>query len=147
MFDGTELSLVYGDMQEPETNMQAQYQQNGQQVPQQQQQQQQQNIQPPNPEKHPYQQPEAIYQQQAPKIIYKEHQVSFWDKLGQTKGDVFKLFLFALVILIAISFDRLIFTYLKQYIDQNTLNSTNEFIIRLAYPIGVIVVIWLLKSI
>jgi uncharacterized membrane protein YraQ (UPF0718 family) len=151
MFDGTELSLVYGDMQEPEMNMSSQYQTMGPQGPngqQQQQQQQQQNIQPANPEKHPYQQPEAIYQQQtAPKIIYKEHQVSFWDKLGQTKGDVFKLFLFALVILIAISFDRLIFTYLKQYIDQNTLNSTNEFIIRLAYPIGVIVVIWLLKSI
>jgi uncharacterized membrane protein YraQ (UPF0718 family) len=143
MFDGTELSLVYGDMQEPEMNMHAQ-----QNMQQQMQQQSPQQIQPPNPEKHPYQQPEAIYQQQqpTPKVIYKEHQISFWDKLGQTKGDVFKLFLFALVILIAISFDRLIFTYLKQYIDNNTLNSTNEFIIRLAYPIGVIVVIWLLKS-
>jgi|TARA_B110000259_G_scaffold151505_1_gene171212 uncharacterized membrane protein YraQ (UPF0718 family) len=141
MFDGTELSLVYGDMQEPETNIQHNNIQPTQNT-------QQQNTQPPNPEKHPYQQPETIYQQQpVPKVIYKEHQISFWDKLGQTKGDVFKLFLFALVILIAISFDRLIFTYLKQYIDHNTLNSTNEFIIRLAYPIGVIVVIWLLKSI
>ena len=132
MFDGTELSLVYGDMQEPE-------------MPQQQ-------IQEP-PQKIKQQplttQPEVMYQQQQPepKVIYREPQISFWDKLGQTKGDVFKLFLFALVILIAIAFDRLIFTYLKQYVENNMLNGTNEFIIRLAYPIGVIVVIWLLKSI
>ena len=80
------------------------------------------------------------------KVIYKEPQVSFWDKLGQTKGDVYKLFLFALVILIAIAFDRLIFTYLKQYIEENVVTGFNEFIVRLSYPIGVIVVIWLLKS-
>lgn len=132
MFDGTDLSLVYGDLQEPEL--------------------QEQKIQEP-PQKikqQPLQQqPEAMYQQQQPepKIIYKEPQISFWDKLGQTKGDVFKLFLFALVILIAIAFDRLIFTYLKQYIEDNMMSGTNEFIIRLAYPIGIIVIIWLLKSI
>ena len=130
MFDGTELSLVYGDIQEPEMQQQ-QIQEPPQKIKQQ----------PLAP------QPEAIYQQPEPaRVIYKEPQVSFWDKLGQTKGDVFKLFLFALVILIAIAFDRLIFTYLKQYVENNMLNGTNEFIIRLAYPIGVIVVIWLLKS-
>lgn len=131
MFDGTELSLVYGDMQEPE--MQQQIQEPPQKIKQQ----------PLTP------QPEAMYQQQQPepKVIYKEPQVSFWDKLGQTKGDVFKLFLFALVILIAIAFDRLIFTYLKYYIENNMLDGTNEFIIRLAYPVGIIVGIWLLKSI
>jgi len=131
MFDGTELSLVYGDMQEPE--MQQQIQEPPQKI-------KQQPLTPP---------PEAMYQQQQPepKVIYKEPQVSFWDKLGQTKGDVFKLFLFALVILIAIAFDRLIFTYLKYYIENNMLDGTNEFIIRLAYPVGIIVVIWLLKSI
>jgi len=132
MFDGTELSLVYGDMQEPEMQQQ-QIQEPPQKIKQQ----------PLTP------QPEAMYQQQQPepKIIYKEPQISFWDKLGQTKGDVFKLFLFALVILIAIAFDRLIFTYLKYYIENNMLDGTNEFIIRLAYPVGIIVVIWLLKSI
>jgi hypothetical protein len=92
MFDGTELSLVYGDIQEPE-------------IPQQQIQEPPQKIK----QQHLTPQPEAMYQQQPEpaKIIYKEPQVSFWDKLGQTKGDVFKLFLFALVILIAIAFDRL----------------------------------------
>jgi len=133
MFDGTELSLVYGDMQEPEIQQQQQIQEPPQKI-------KQQPLTPP---------PEAMYQQQQPepKIIYKEPQISFWDKLGQTKGDVFKLFLFALVILIAIAFDRLIFTYLKYYIENNMLDGTNEFIIRLAYPVGIIVVIWLLKSI
>lgn len=133
MFDGTELSLVYGDMQESEI------QQQQQQIQEPPQKIKQQPLTPP---------PEAMYQQQPePKIIYKEPQISFWDKLGQTKGDVFKLFLFALVILIAIAFDRLIFTYLKYYIENNMLDGTNEFIIRLAYPIGIIVIIWLLKSI
>ena len=132
MFDGTELSLVYGDMQEPEIQQQ-QIQEPPQKIKQQ----------PLTP------QPDAMYQQQPEpaRVIYKEPQVSFWDKLGQTKGDVFKLFLFALVILIAIAFDRLIFTYLKYYIENNMLDGTNEFIIRLAYPVGIIVGIWLLKSI
>lgn len=132
MFDGTDLSLVYGDMQEPEIQQQQQIHEPPQKIKQQ-----------PLTPSH-----EAIYQQQPepPKTVYIEPQISFWDKLGQTKGDVFKLFLFALVILIAIAFDRLIFTYLKQYIEDNMMNGTHEFIIRLAYPIGVIVVIWLLKS-
>ncbi len=135
MFDGTDLSLVYGDMS-PE-----------QDIPQQQPQQPQQPIQQAQVQPDiPYNVPEQVYQQQQPKVIYKEPQVSFWDKLGQTKGDVYKLFLFALVILIAIAFDRLIFTYLKQYIENNVLTGFNEFVIRLSYPIGIIVVIWLLKS-
>jgi catabolite regulation protein CreA len=68
MFDGTELSLVYGDMQEPEIQQQ-QIQEPPQKIKQQ----------PLTP------QPEAMYQQQQPepKIIYKEPQISFWDKLGQ----------------------------------------------------------------
>ena len=134
MFDGTDLSLVYGDMS-LEQDIPQQPQQPIQPI-------QQVQVQPDVP----YNVPEQVYQQQQPKVIYKEPQVSFWDKLGQTKGDVYKLFLFALVILIAIAFDRLIFTYLKQYIEENVVTGFNEFIVRLSYPIGVIVVIWLLKS-
>lgn len=134
MFDGTDLSLVYGDMSQ---------EQDAPQQPQQPQQPiQQAQVQPDTL----YNVPEQVYQQQQSKVIYKEPQISFWDKLGQTKGDVYKLFLFALVILIAIAFDRLIFTYLKQYIEENVVTGFNEFIVRLSYPIGVIVVIWLLKS-
>ena len=140
MFDGTDLSLVYGDMsQEQEMSPPQQSNQSNQQNMQNIQQTQ---VQPDTP----YNVPEQIYQQQQPKIIYKEPQVSFWDKLGETKGDVYKLFLFALVILIAIAFDRLIFTYLKTYIEENVVTGFNEFIIRLSYPIGIIVIIWLLKS-
>lgn len=137
MFDGTDLSLVYGDMS-PESEMPTPQQSNNRPTPQIQQAQ----VQPDTP----YNVPEQVYQQQQPKVIYKEQQVSFWDKLGQTKGDVYKLFLFALVILIAIAFDRLIFTYLKQYLEENVVTGFNEFVVRLSYPIGVIVAIWLLKS-
>ena len=137
MFDGTDLSLVYGDMS-PEPEMAPPQQSNNKPTPQIQQAQ----VQPDTP----YNVPEQVYQQQQPKVVYKEPQVSFWDKLGQTKGDVYKLFLFALVILIAIAFDRLIFTYLKQYLEENVVTGFNEFVVRLSYPIGVIVAIWLLKS-
>jgi len=137
MFDGTDLSLVYGDMS-PEPEMAPPQQSNNRPTPQIQQAQ----VQPDTP----YNVPEQVYQQQQPKVVYKEPQVSFWDKLGQTKGDVYKLFLFALVILIAIAFDRLIFTYLKQYLEENVVTGFNEFVVRLSYPIGVIVAIWLLKS-
>ena len=137
MFDGTDLSLVYGDMS-PEPEMAPPQQSNNKPTQPIQQAQVQPDV--------PYNVPEQVYQQQQPKVIYKEPQISFWDKLGQTKGDVFKLFLFALVILIAIAFDRLIFKYLKQYLEDNIISGFNEFIIRLSYPIGVIVVIWLLKS-
>lgn len=135
MFDGTDLSLVYGDMSQEQDAPQQPMQQPQQPI-------QQAQVQPDTP----YNVPEQVYQQQQSKVIYKEPQISFWDKLGQTKGDVYKLFLFALVILIAIAFDRLIFTYLKQYIEENVVTGFNEFIVRLSYPIGVIVVIWLLKS-
>ena len=134
MFDGTELSLVYGDLNQEQHNQPLQQQPTKQVVKQAQV--------PPDVD---YNVQEPTYQQQAQPI--KEPELSFFDKLGNTKGDVFKLFMFALVILIAISLDRLVFNYLKKYIDENILTSTNEFIIRLSYPIAIVVVIWILKTI
>lgn len=137
MFDGSELSAVYGDSQlnndvsfPPPSEVQ--------------------NTQSQVPPDVKYSVPEQTYQQQTPhtqpeKVQYVQ-QESFWDRMGYKKADVFKLFMFALVILLAISMDKLLFHYLKNYIEENMMNSTNEFLIRLCYPISIVVVIWILKS-
>tara|TARA_Y100000389_G_scaffold136895_1_gene134468 strand:- start:4093 stop:4518 length:426 start_codon:yes stop_codon:yes gene_type:complete len=141
MFDGTDLSLVYGDsMLEPPQVQSNQYQQPVNL---------QNNIKqaqtPPDVE---YQAPEAMYTQQHPeskKVTYMEP--SFWDKLGMKRGDVFKLVIFALIILLAISMDKLLYHYLKNYIDENILTWSNEFIIRLSYPVLILILIWISKAI
>ena len=142
MFDGSELSAVYGDthfhgdMLAPPAI--------------------QQNNSPPAiqqaqvPPDVQYSVPEQTYQQQTNTPSSKKqdmyNQDSFWDRMGYKKGDVFKLFMFALVILLAISMDKLLFYYMKNYIDDNMMNSTNEFLLRLSYPVMIIVIIWILKS-
>ena len=137
MFDGTDLSLVYGDsMLEP---------------PQVQTQQHQPPIQnsikqaqtPPDVD---YQPPEAMYTQQQSKQKMMYMEPSFWDKLAMKKGDVFKLVIFALIILLAIALDKLIFHYVKSYMDENILTWTNEFIVRLSYPIMIVLLIWISKA-
>jgi len=139
MFDGTDLALVYGDLQQDQNINSNEYNQNIKQPTQKHIKEVQ--VQPDID----YKVPEQIYQQPN-RVLYKEPEINFFEKLGNTKGDVFKLFMFSLVILIAISFDKLIFFYLKKYLDENLLSSTNELIIRLSYPIGIIVLIWILKS-
>lgn len=144
MASGTDLSLLYGDIQE-----QQQFQHPSQSQPQQQLLQKpaiQQAQVPPDVE---YQVPEPVYQQQAPTkqqptVVYSEP--SIWEKMGDSKSDVFKLFMFALVILMAISIDRFIFHYIRNYIDENIMNTTNEFLFRLSYPVAILVIVWLLKS-
>jgi hypothetical protein len=141
MFDGTDLSLVYGDsMLEP-----PQVQSNQHQPPVQATLQNsiKQAQTPPDIE---YQSPENMNIQQQQKVKYVT-EPTFWDKLALKKGDVFKLVVFSLIILLAISMDKLIFHYLKNYIDENILTWSNEFIIRLSYPILIIVLIWISKAI
>lgn len=142
MFDGSELSAVYGDSQlGGEMLAPPAIQQNNNNM-------QQAQVAPDVQ----YTVPEQVYQQQQPttqpakKAETAYIQDSFWDRMGYKKGDVFKLFMFALVILLAISMDKLLFHYMKGYIEENMMNSTNEFLLRLSYPVMIIVVIWILKS-
>ena len=82
---------------------------------------------PPDP---PYAPPSAMYAQQAP-VMPPD---TFWDRLGQKKIEVFKLVMLAFVILLAISFDRLITYYLNAYTAKAFLTESQEFLVRLAYP-------------
>jgi hypothetical protein len=132
MFDGTDLSLVYGnDQQQPI------------QQPTQQQQPLQQAQVPPEVE---YSPPDEIYLHEQPnkKIIYREP--GFFDKLGNVKMEVLKLFVFALIILLAISMDRTVSYYLKLYLDENMFSWNQEFMMRFSYPIFILIIIWIIKA-
>lgn len=93
----------------------------------------------------PYQPPEAMYAQQKaqPTQLYEE---SFFDRLASKKFEVLKMVVFSLIILLAISMDRFFTHYLTQYITQSILTTTQEMIIRGAYPIAIILAVWFAKA-
>lgn len=152
MFDGTDLSMAYSSMYEPEPMMQPSIASMPQQAP---------PPQPPvldvpkstashaHPPEVPYNPPSAMYAQQAPQtepIVMHSMQPTFWEKLADRKADVLKLVALSLVVLIAISADRMISHYLSGYISKAFLTEMQELLVRLAYPIGAILVLWILKA-
>lgn len=151
MFDGTDLSMAYSSMYEPEPMMQPSIATMPQQsAPQ-----------PPvmemakaaashaQPPEIPYNPPSAMYAQQSPQAeptIVHSMQPTFWERLADKKADVLKLVALSIVVLIAISADRMISHYLGGYISKAFLTDMQELLVRLAYPIGAILVLWILKA-
>jgi len=72
---------------------------------------------------------------------------TFWNRFTNKKHEVFKLFLFSLVIVLAIGIDKGFSHYLNKYINENILTNTQELIIRAAYPILIILMLWIFKAI
>ncbi len=99
-----------------------------------------------------YQPPVAMFAQQptpTPTVAYpavQYEEVSFWDKLARKRGDVLKLFMFALVVLLALSLDHMAVHYLTNYISKTILTDTQELLVRLSYPIIIVLVIWVMKA-
>ncbi len=157
MFEGTDLSMAYGGYNEP--SMSQMYAQEMPPAPAM----QSMNQAPPPPKQPkvmvsvqqpnelPYQPPEAMYtqipahgsQQQAPISSYQE---SFFDRLSSRRIEVLKVFVFSLIILFAISMDRFFTHYLVQYISDSVLTKNQEILIRLSYPVAIILVIWFIKA-
>jgi hypothetical protein len=71
---------------------------------------------------------------------------TFWNRLTSKKGEVFKLIMFSFVILFAISIDRIGTYYISKYVNENVLTDRQEFIIRLAYPVIIILLLWIFKA-
>jgi hypothetical protein len=71
---------------------------------------------------------------------------TFWERVGNKKMEVAKVVILSLIIVLAFSLDHLILHYLNNFFGQSFLTETQEFIIRLAYPVTIIIIIWLLKS-
>ena len=73
-------------------------------------------------------------------------QDSFWDKIGRKKSEVLKVFVLALIIVLGISIDHMSKYYLDGYIAKSFLTETQEFLVRLSYPVLIILIIWIIKA-
>jgi len=104
------------------------------------------------PENPNYKVPQDIYANQGndfeekPKYAPRPYQVSFWDKIGQKKMEVLKVFILSLIIVLGISIDHISKYYLDNYISKSFLTETQEFLVRLSYPLFVILIIWIIKA-
>ena len=172
MFEANDLSLAYGSYEQESNEVDFSHQQHQQQQNQQNHQQQQQFQQaPPPPQKQqlpplqppplppPSIQPNISYSQQEPTYasayarpqqqmkqpIYYTQNVSIVDKFFSKWYDVLKVISFALIIVLAISIDRFFTFYLTQYVADSILSTAQEVLVRISYPIIIIIIIWFMK--
>jgi hypothetical protein len=153
LFEGTDLSMAYGGFSDQQPYNQQAFptaptvqsmqlppvvQQPPPQAPR-----QMVSVQQPNEQ--PYNPPEAMYVQQ-PAVPQVQQEDSFLDRLSAHRYDVLKVAMFAFVILLAISLDRFFNHYLSQYISQAILTTTQEVLVRVSYPVAVLLVIWFVKA-
>lgn len=152
MFDGTDLSLAYGP---PPTSFEPM-------SPPPQQSTTPPEIQPPpappqapptqiaQPPDVQYSPPPAMFMQQTPQApaAYSRPPAddTIWDRISQKKLDVLKLFVLALVILLGVSMDRFATHYLTSYISSSILSDFQELLVRLSYPVIVLIVLWVIKA-
>ena len=72
---------------------------------------------------------------------------SFSDRMAMKRGEVIKLAMFSLVIVLAISLERIGTHYLTKYLSDNIFTEFQEFMLRLSYPVIVFILLWIIKSI
>lgn len=89
--------------------------------------------------------PEKMYYHEEPKQVIYYQSESFFDKIAAKRFEILKVFSFALIIVLAISIDRVSTYYLSHYVANSVLTGTQELLLRISYPITVLIVIWLLK--
>lgn len=158
MFEGTDLSMAYGGYNEPSMSQlvyspelppPAIQSVNQPPPPQPPKKQPKVMVSVQQPSEVAYQPPEAMYTQQPPHSQghpVQQQQESFFDRLSMRRYEVLKVFVFALIILFAISMDRFFSHYLAQYIAESVLTKNQEVLIRISYPVAIILVIWFIKA-
>lgn len=70
---------------------------------------------------------------------------SYFDKLFSKKRDVLKVIMFAMMILLAISFHTFVDFWLKDFVTAYELTYKQELGVRFLYPVLVVIVLWNLK--
>ena len=133
------------DMTQDDKNQQMQQLQQVQQQQMQQQmkqqiQQQVQAMQVANPIQQSVQKKEAVNYQ-------RRNDYGFMDRMNMKRGEVIKLALFSLVIVLGISIDRMLTYYLSRYVEDNVLTDFQELLLRLSYPIAIFLLLWIFKAI
>jgi hypothetical protein len=79
-------------------------------------------------------------------MFQQNRQTGYFDKLLSKKKDIIKLVIFALMFLFAISVHYFLKHYLKSYIEENALTAGKEFLIRLLYPVSILLLLWNIKA-
>ena len=129
------------DQEEKQQQQQQQQQLQQMQQQQMQQQMQQQVQQAQTVQQKPIQKPESDGQSR------RKMEYNFMDRMNMKKGEVIKLALFSLVIVLGISIDRMITFYISKYIGDNVLTDFQELLLRISYPIGIFLLLWIFKAI
>jgi ABC-type bacteriocin/lantibiotic exporter with double-glycine peptidase domain len=87
------------------------------------------------------------YQEQTPQQQYsRTPEYSFWDRMVMSRREVLKLFILSLVVILAISLEKIGCHYLYNYISSTDLTTLQEFLVRLSFPIIVFIILWIIKS-
>lgn len=145
MFDGADLSVVYGSSQlypQPSVPPPAPSPPPAQPMPELTvPRSTQSHAMPPDP---PYTPPSAMYAQQS--AAAPVPQDTFWERLSQKRSEVGKFVILAMVVLLAISIDRFVTHYVSSYVAKAFLSETQEFLVRVAYPLAVILMLWIVKA-
>jgi len=71
---------------------------------------------------------------------------SFWDRMVLSRREILKLFILALVIVIGISLEKIGCHYITNYINSNDLTTVQELLVRFSFPIFIILILWIIKS-
>jgi len=71
---------------------------------------------------------------------------SFWDRMVMSKREVLKLFILSIVIILAISLEKVGSYYLNSYLTSTDLSSFQELMVRLSFPIIIFLFLWIIKS-
>lgn len=71
---------------------------------------------------------------------------TFWDKIGNKKAEVIKMFILSLVVVLGLSVDRVAGHYLDGYITKSILTNVQEIMVRISYPVGILLLIWIIKA-
>jgi hypothetical protein len=75
------------------------------------------------------------------------HEPGYMESMWARRRDVAKLFILAVVVLLAISMHSAAWHYLKEYIETATqLTYWQEVALRVAYPVVVVLALWHAKS-
>ena len=90
--------------------------------------------------------PQDMYLQQSQSAPSTFQGESFWDRVSSKRWEVLKLVVFALVILLAVSLDHVASHYLNNYLTTSFLTNFQEVMVRLAYPIAVVLLLWIIKA-
>ena len=140
---------IYSPTIEPQQQQQSQ----SQQLPQQQSQQLSQ--QPQQLSQQLLQQPQQYQQRQQFRNKEQFHnygynsrypEYSFWDRMVMSKREVLKLFILSIVIILAISLEKVGSYYLNSYLTSTDLSSFQELMVRLSFPIIIFLFLWIIKS-